>query len=253
MAIWHPHATRIPYRDAGAYVPADPKLVWHTTETLRLPAYDGSAPHLTLDPANGSLWQHIPLDRAARALEHPPGSVETNRADCVQVELIGFARDTPSWPRAHYARIASLARWIEANHDVPRRSTVTFATTPQRLDSDTWLAYAGHLGHEHVPAQPGNHWDPGAFRIELVVGGEVRVSELQPPTLAVGDRGEPVHHLQALLRRAGYKLAADSIFGPVTQAAVRDFQRTRRLVTDGIVGPRTWAALREAPRGSRSG
>jgi N-acetyl-anhydromuramyl-L-alanine amidase AmpD len=248
MPVWHPDALRVPYRDAGAYVEAAPKLVWHTTETKRLPAYDGSAPHLTLDPAAGTLWQHIPLDHAARALEHRAGTVETNRAGCVQVELIGFARDTPSWPRADYDRIAELGRWIEANHGVPRRSTVTFATTPHRLGDQAWLRYAGHLGHEHVPAQPDNHWDPGALRIDLVLGGVMHALEVQDPTLALGARGEPVHHLQSLLRRLGYDVAADSIFGPLTEQAVRDLQRRRGLAVDGIVGPRTWAALHGRPR-----
>jgi N-acetyl-anhydromuramyl-L-alanine amidase AmpD len=244
MPLWHPDALRVPYRDAGVYVDAGAKLVWHTTETERLPAYDGFAPHMTLDPAAGTLWQHIPLDRAARALEHPPGTVDTNRADCVQVELIGFARDTPSWPDTHYERVAALARWIEANHAVPRHSTVTFATTPHRLADDEWLRYAGHLGHEHVPAQPDNHWDPGALRIDLVLAAPLHALELQGPTLARSARGEAVHHLQSLLRRLGYGIAADSIFGPLTEQAVRDFQRRRGLIVDAIVGPRTWAALR---------
>jgi N-acetyl-anhydromuramyl-L-alanine amidase AmpD len=245
MPVWHPDALRVPYRDAGAYVDAAPKLVWHTTETERLPAYDGSAPHMTLDPAAGRLWQHIPLDRAARALEHAPGTVETNRARCAQVELLGFARDTPLWPRDRYERIATLARWIEANHGVPRLSTVTFATTPHRLADDAWLRYAGHLGHEHVPAQAANHWDPGALRIDLVLAAGLHALELQEPTLALGARGEAVHHLQALLRRLGYEIAADSIFGPLTERAVRELQRRRGLTVDGIVGPRTWAALHD--------
>src|SRR3954452_17055459 len=233
MPLWHPRALRVPYRDAGAYVDAAPKLVWHTTETERLPAYDGSAPHMTLDPALGRLWQHIPLDRAARALEHRPGTVETNRAGCVQVELLGFARDTPSWPRSHYARMATLARWIEANHGVPRRSTVTFATKPHRLADDAWLRYAGHLGHEHVPAQADNHWDPGALRIDLVLSTRLPALELQEPMLALDARGEAVHHLQALLRRLGYQIAADSIFGPLPERTVRHFQRRLGLAVDG--------------------
>lgn len=38
-------------------------------------------------------------------------------------------------------------------------------------------------------------------------------------------------------------VAADGIFGPNTEAAVRAFQRGHALVPDGIVGPKMWAVL----------
>jgi hypothetical protein len=58
------------------------------------------------------------------------------------------------------------------------------------------------------------------------------------PTLRRGSTGELVKQLQTELG-----LTADSNFGSETEAAVRFFQRNRRLVPDGIVGPATWAAL----------
>jgi peptidoglycan hydrolase-like protein with peptidoglycan-binding domain len=39
------------------------------------------------------------------------------------------------------------------------------------------------------------------------------------------------------------RLAPDGIFGPLTEAAVRTFQRTFALQVDGIVGPQTWGRL----------
>ena len=66
------------------------------------------------------------------------------------------------------------------------------------------------------------------------------------PTLRIGDRGEHVSILQAQLHFWLFMPGPiDGIFGPLTQRAVIDFQRSRGLVADGIVGPLTWAALFE--------
>jgi hypothetical protein len=58
------------------------------------------------------------------------------------------------------------------------------------------------------------------------------------PTLRRGMSGALTKELQAKLG-----LTADGVFGPKTEAAVRQFQRDKGVVPDGIVGPRTWAAL----------
>ena len=57
-------------------------------------------------------------------------------------------------------------------------------------------------------------------------------------TLKIGTKGEEVKRLQRLLH-----LAADGIFGPATEAAVKEYQNTHGLVADGIVGDKTWEAL----------
>lgn len=59
------------------------------------------------------------------------------------------------------------------------------------------------------------------------------------PVLRRGSSGAEVRELQTLLGG----LSVDGQFGPVTEAAVQNFQRTNRLVDDGIVGPITWGAL----------
>lgn len=57
-------------------------------------------------------------------------------------------------------------------------------------------------------------------------------------TIKKGSRGNDVIALQKKLN-----LIADGIFGPITDEAVREFQRSHNLAVDGIVGPKTWAAL----------
>ena len=63
------------------------------------------------------------------------------------------------------------------------------------------------------------------------------------PTLRRGARGAMVSQMQTIL-----KLQPDGIFGPMTEASVRAFQRRKGLVPDGIVGPASWAALDEEAR-----
>jgi peptidoglycan hydrolase-like protein with peptidoglycan-binding domain len=70
------------------------------------------------------------------------------------------------------------------------------------------------------------------------------------PTLSQHRSNDPdwVAYLQQLLIDAGYDPGpVDGIFGPRTDAAVREFQRDRGLEADGVVGPLTWAALTGAP------
>lgn len=63
------------------------------------------------------------------------------------------------------------------------------------------------------------------------------------PVLRLGSRGEDVKKLQSSLNTAGAKLAVDGIFGPATEAAVKEFQAKMGQVVDGIVGRLTWNAL----------
>lgn len=68
-----------------------------------------------------------------------------------------------------------------------------------------------------------------------------------------GDRGSAVAELQGLLRRQGFSLVIDGEFGPQTERAVCEFQRSTGLVVDGIAGPKTFAVLRGAARGNLLG
>lgn len=53
-----------------------------------------------------------------------------------------------------------------------------------------------------------------------------------------GDRGAAVRVVQRLLH-----LKVDGIFGPLTEEAVKEFQRANALTADGIVGRKTWPRL----------
>ncbi len=160
MALWYPKASRsaIAPVDGGSFVGGGRKGLFHTTEgstaagAISSYRQAGFWPSFTASFEGGTfrIWQHIPLNRAARALVNAPGGVETNRDDVVQIELVGFAAHPPSAP-GYLAGIAEWMRWVEANFGVPRRSTVRFEAYPAsyganngvRLSGSAWTSYSG--------------------------------------------------------------------------------------------------------------
>ena len=80
--------------------------------------------------------------------------------------------------------------------------------------------------------------------------GAIRVATLvataAEPTLMLTNpytTGQAVKDLQTALNKHGGMVTVDGIFGPLTEAAVKIFQKVRGLVVDGIVGKNTWAKL----------
>ncbi|MBX3466616.1 MAG: peptidoglycan-binding protein [Planctomycetes bacterium] len=66
---------------------------------------------------------------------------------------------------------------------------------------------------------------------------------LRGVTLRRGARGPTVMALQRALTAAGAPTAADSVFGPRTEEAVRAFQAAHGCAVDGVVGGETVTAL----------
>ena len=60
---------------------------------------------------------------------------------------------------------------------------------------------------------------------------------LTDTVMKIGSRGESVKWLQFQLRKAGYDIAVDGIYGPKSEAAVKDYQI--KVFADGIAGPLT--------------
>jgi N-acetylmuramoyl-L-alanine amidase len=58
-----------------------------------------------------------------------------------------------------------------------------------------------------------------------------------------GSRGEMVRQIQKALAGAGLRVIVDGNFGPITEEAVREFQKKKGITPDGIVGPATLALL----------
>lgn len=66
-------------------------------------------------------------------------------------------------------------------------------------------------------------------------------------TLRRGDKGSDVQTLQTWLSEVGYSVSIDGDFGPLTQAAVKQFQSAHHLSpVTGVVGRKTAASLQAA-------
>ncbi|WP_236035262.1 peptidoglycan-binding domain-containing protein [Alkalihalobacterium elongatum] len=79
---------------------------------------------------------------------------------------------------------------------------------------------------------------------KITASSTVPVSTNSSTILRRGSKGEPVKELQRQLTSLGYNTRGiDGIFGPATEAAVRNFQKSKKLTVDGVVGPQTKRAL----------
>jgi hypothetical protein len=87
------------------------------------------------------------------------------------------------------------------------------------------------------------------------LGGELPIAQPRPTLQRASPpmQGDTVFELQGLLSDLGYAVGPiDGIYGPQTEAGVRNFQYANWLDVDGVAGPATWAALR-APGPQRAG
>ena len=63
------------------------------------------------------------------------------------------------------------------------------------------------------------------------------------PFAQSGTKGPLAAAIQAALCDAGYSLDIDGEFGPLTETALREYQKKNDLEVDGVAGPATYAKL----------
>jgi hypothetical protein len=189
--VWHPTAKRQQLEDAGPFTGGGHKFLVHTTEGSTLEsAFDTvkakrSSPHFILEVKDGRrrLVQCIPIDRAARGLEHPGGTPETNHANCIQVEVVGFTEFkkakqlghlelwVPNWSQDVYKFLHLLMVWTHDHFAVPMRADHPFIGQPgyARLSGQAFVDAVGLVGHCHVANN--DHTDPGPLQTSFVING----------------------------------------------------------------------------------
>ena len=63
------------------------------------------------------------------------------------------------------------------------------------------------------------------------------------PFAQSGTKGPLAAAIQAALCEAGQSLDIDGEFGPLTETALREYQKKNGLEVDGVAGPATYAKL----------
>lgn len=267
MSLWYPTAIVRRYKwDGGEMKGGAPKIVLHTTESSTVPGYGGFlniknvAPHFTLD-RSGVVFQHHPINRAARALRNLAGGVETNRQGryCVQIEIVGYAKNGSKLPVKQMASLRALVKWIRSETGVkanyPSKIGGEFCygyKSSCRMKYAYWPVFNGVCGHQHVPEN--THWDPGAFNFAVLFVQPTPAQEVDLPLLPLklGDGGpgnakeQDVKALQSLLRMAAKRAPDDAAWLTISgKYDEKTKQRVAELLkTDGAeVGGVEWVML----------
>ncbi|WP_139246032.1 hypothetical protein [Geodermatophilus amargosae] len=219
----------------------------HTTEGPSITSAVGeftahnSWPHLTIDPIAKQAVQHVPLDVAARSLAHPLGTPETNRANCVQIEIVGIATESPTWSSDSLEFIAGWMRMVEEKVPIPRQSGMVFKSYPAsaglangvRMNAADWAVFSGWCGHQHVPHQ--DHGDPGDIDIDHLCSPRILGLGSAPSTPGPAAVSRSPRSMDVVLARAAQAPRALSWGGDTWSAApiqVGDGQ----VPAGGIVG-----------------
>ena len=289
MQLWLDNVEKIIGRDAGSFTGGGKKVCLHTTEggsiagALGAYASHGGYPHFTIDFNQKRRIQHIPLNLSARALANNTGDgFQTNRANVIQIEIVGYSRESHLWTQNNLDFIIQLLQDIKnAGHDYMLQAPQFYGNeayglyAKQRMTDANFVSYSGIVGHQHVPDN--DHWDCGKINIQYILdklGGVLTptsppVVPVTPPNTIVkpafplpvghwfgvpnrdirnhsgfyGSDVPKVKLLQQLLNKHGYMLAVDGMIGNATKNAIMLFQRTKGLAVDGLVGQRTWDKL----------
>lgn len=181
--MWLPNYERYEYPGLGGkpyQFTHNPKGCMHTTEggsiSGAMSAYAPYPPHLIYDWRTRRGVQHVSLAYAAYS------AMDGNDDDyMIQVELVGFAAETRTWPDEALRNIAAdVVAPLEQYFKIPRqvigsgfkdgRDGITLAVenSPIRLSAAGLRDFSGWLGHQHLPA-PDTHWDPGALPMAKIL------------------------------------------------------------------------------------
>lgn len=193
-------------------------------------------PLCQLGLARDGTYYVIAAGRANHAGRGEWKGVETGNSSFIGIEAENAGTPSDKWPAvqldAYYRGAAAILSHIKQGADMC-------------------------CGHKEYALPPGRKPDPhsmdmDAFRAEVAKYVEdptppKMIPAKDPddrPTLRRGAPHNPKFLVEMVQRKLGITgRKVDGVFGPMTEAAVRQFQREHALVPDGIVGPKTWKKM----------
>lgn len=171
---WDLHILHYQDIDAGEFTGGGWKLCWHTTESpwdredsmVNVLDRKNAAPHFVIGGGptkkHPIVTQMVPLDRAARALRNDGAdSKETNRANCIQVEICYYAANSAKMSDWTLKALANLFVLITHRRKIQNYAPQDFSNC-KRMTDQQWVDAYGHVGHCMCPDN--DHVDPGHLR-----------------------------------------------------------------------------------------
>jgi murein DD-endopeptidase MepM/ murein hydrolase activator NlpD len=131
------------------------------------------------------------------------------------------------WDRSLHRSRRRRIRKREARRNAPRQKGATLAAGAAILATPVLTPLSGAFASSARP---------GATKTE--VAQKAAISGEKTHLLSYGDTGPAVAAVQHQLQ-----IVEDGIFGPQTEGAVKDFQRSKGLAVTGIVDVRTWVEV----------
>jgi N-acetylmuramoyl-L-alanine amidase/Putative peptidoglycan binding domain len=241
--------------DAGVKVAEQPN--WRTRGRGEMGTVRGVICHHTAGPATGNMPSLRIVTEGRSDLPGPLSQLCLGRDGTYFVVAAGRCNHAGGGDWQGVTTGNSSFIGIEAEHtgkrDVPWPA-VQFdaylrgvAAIMKKIKADPLMC----CGHKEYALPSGRKNDPTfdmhdfRMKVAAIMGGTAPSPSVIPavnaagrPTLRRGARGELVEIIQAKLG-----VAESGEFDAMTEAAVREFQRSRELVADGIVGPRTWVLI----------
>ena len=171
---------------------------------------------------------------SARASDHnPDGAGVVHAIDITHDPKGGF--DSYAFADMLLEKQDRRVKYIISNHRI--------GSGPQGPQAGVWRKYTGSNPHDHhchiSVVAAGDATDPWDIDGSISPSPDVMDTYVPPPpTIRKGATGDDVRKLQAALH-----LFIDGQFGPLTETALKNYQKEHGLVADGICGAQSWKAF----------